>query len=386
MQLGPLCKLSDQQKSKRNCEIGELNLVFEKRTGWIGVDVGTHTVKLAQVVRVGGGLRLRQAVVIQRPSPWPAEDSMAWALPNGSFDEISAGRSYGNFVGRSAASVLPMNICELHGLTVPQGSDREREAMIASELAEDWADRPSPMEFGFWETDTPLTNDRAGGFNVNVLSVSQLWIARLTQDCRNSSLDCWSIDGCPLAMARAVSLVSRYRNEQCVLVVDWGYSNVTASIVTNRRALYVRKLRDCGLRRLLDCLSAELGVTEDEAQHLIDSQGLVGSGQDAHADREVQNAIATAAHDTIVTMVDQLERTLQFVDSQRRHLVPNAVWLMGGGATIRNVGPRLEAELQMPVHIWSMPTDTTQLAPLEGQRSALFGTAAALSALAWRAA
>jgi Tfp pilus assembly PilM family ATPase len=360
--------------------------VFENRIGWIGVDVGTHTVKLAQVRRSGNSLRLRQAVVIQRQAPWPEEDSMVWAVPNASHDEISAGRSFGNFVGRNAASVLPMNVCELHGLTVPQGTDRERESMIAGELAEDWAGRSVPMEFGFWETDTPQTNERAGGFNVNVLAVSQLWIARLTQDCRQSKLDCWSIDGCPLAIARAVSLVNRYRNEPCVLVVDWGYSNVTASIVVNRRPLYVRKLRECGLRRLLDSLSVGVGVTEDEAQYLLDSQGLLSPEREMDADRDVQDAVTTAAHGTIESLVDQLQRTLQFVHSQRRHLVPNAVWLMGGGATIRNVGPHLAAALQLPVHVWSMPADTTQLTPLEGQRSALFGTAAALSALAWRAA
>lgn len=361
-------------------------MVLTSRVGWIGVDVGTHTVKLAQVVRAGGGLCLRQAVVIQRPAPWPDVDSMAWAVPCASHDEIHAGRDYGKFVGRNAASVLPMNICELHGLTVPPGTDQERRTMIAGELAESWSERPSPMEFGFWETDSLQANERAGGFNVNVLAVAQLWITRLEQDCRQSSLDCWSIDGCPLAMARAVSLVNHFRREQCVLAIDWGFSNVTLCIIFQRRPMYVRRLRDCGLRLLLESIGTGLGITEDEAQHLIDIQGLLSPDTESTDDQELQAAITEAAYGPIETFLQQIERTLQFVNSQRRHLMPSAVWLMGGGATMRNVGPYLAGKLKMPVHIWGMPTDATELPHMDGRKSALFGQSVALSALAWRAA
>jgi len=361
-------------------------LVIANRIGWIGVDIGTHTVKLAQVVRAGGNLRLRQAVVIQRPSPWPEEDSMAWAVPCASHDEIYAGRKYGTFVGRNAASVLPMNVCELHGLTVPPGTDQERRTMIAGELAEYWSERPGPIEFGFWETDSPQANERAGGFNVNVLAVAQLWIERLTQDCRQSSLDCWSVDGSPLAMARAVDLVNRFRRERCVLAVDWGFSNVTLCIVSQRRPLYARRLRECGMRLLLESICTALGVTEDEAQHLIDTQGVISPEVDSSGDQELQVAIAEAAYGTIESLIEQVQRTLQFVQTQRRHLLPSAVWLMGGGATIRNIGSHLSGKLGMPVHIWGMPTDMTDLSHFDGRRSALFASSAALSALAWGAA
>jgi hypothetical protein len=70
---------------------------------------------------------------------------------------------------------------------------------------------------------------------------------------------------------------------------------------------------------------------------------------------------------------------------QRRHLHPVAVWLMGGGASMRNIGPWLENQLQMPVHVWTMPGDDEPL-PAAGNRTALFAGAAAMSALAWRAA
>ena len=54
---------------------------FSQRLGWIGVDVGTHTVKLAQAVREGAGVRLHRAAVIQRPSSWNGDDGLAMEQP-----------------------------------------------------------------------------------------------------------------------------------------------------------------------------------------------------------------------------------------------------------------------------------------------------------------
>jgi len=129
-----------------------------------------------------------------------------------------------------------------------------------------------------------------------------------------------------------------------------------------------------------------MGVTEDEAQHLIDSHGVLSSGSDEAGDQELQAAITEAAYGTIDALLQQVQRTLQFVQTQRRHLLPSAVWLMGGGATIPHIGSYLSGKLDMPVRIWSMPAVNTNLAPADGQHSAIFGVSAALSALAWRAA
>lgn len=310
---------------------------------------------------------------------------MAWATPNTSRDEISAARSYGGFVGRNAASVLPMNVCQLHGLTVPQGTDQERQAMIASELADDWAERPSPLEFGFWELDNTAPSERASGFNVNVLAVAKPWITQLARDCQQARLDCWSIDGIPLAMARAVNLVAN-RSHHGALAIDWGYSNVTLSVVVNHRPLYTRQLRECGLRHLVDAICGRLGVTEDQAQHLLDTQGVPAPEGDATGDREVQMAISEVASEILDTLVEHVQRTLQFVHTQRRQLTPDEVWLMGGGGTIRNVGTSLAKALETPVRIWSVPKHGPQLPCAEGARMALFAPAVALSALAWRRA
>mgnify|MGYP002073266414 CR=1 FL=1 len=361
-------------------------LVLSGKLGWIGVDIGTHTVKLAQAMRTSSGIALRHAAVIQRTNSWSDDDNLAMSPPEESQAEIRAALECGDFRGRSAACLLPMNVCELRGLKVPLGDPEERRAMIANELADDWVERPTSMEFDFWEVSVDKGAETPESFNVNVISVAQPWVSQLAGDCRQASLDCWAIDGTPPAIARAVGMAARLRSDQRVLAIDWGFSNATLCVVGNDRPLYARRLHECNFRRCLDAIQAEFGVSLDRAQHIVDQHGVLGADGTASGDRSIQEALTYAIDDTVRQLVEETQRTLRFFESQRRQLRPSAVWLMGGGASMRNVAPHLCKLLELPVHVWSVPQDPQGSFPPGANRATLFGNALALSALAWRAA
>jgi type IV pilus assembly protein PilM len=361
-------------------------LGLSQQLGWIGVDVGTHTVKLAQAVRDGAGARLHRAAVIQRPTSWTGDDALALEQPITSSAEIRAALECGGFGGHNAICSLPMNVCQLRCLNVPPGTDQERRTIIGGELAEDWAELPHSMEFDFWEMETARAEKGTDSYNVSVLAASRLWVSQLFHDCRKNGLDCWSIDGVPLAMARAVSLVGGASGGRRVLAVDWGYSSVTLCVVGDERPLYSRRIHDCAFGRVLDAIMRTFNVTLDEAQHLADRQGLATTADESDADATMCRAITEAAAQPIEELVRQVRRTLQFTEAQRRHLQPTAVWLMGGGAAMRNAAPYLEKELDLPVHAWKLPHEGETIACAAGNRSAVFSSALALSASAWRAA
>jgi type IV pilus assembly protein PilM len=356
------------------------------RLGWIGVDVGTHAVKLAQVVRDGSDVRLRRAAVIQRPASWPATDRLGVDQPVSSMMEISAARRCGQFAGRNAICLLPMNVCQLRGLAVPPGDNDERRAMIEDELTAEWEEQRVAMDFDFWELETDQPEKGSDTFNVNMLAVARPWISQLARDCRQAGLDCWAIDGAPLSMARAVSLTGGLASGRRALAIDWGYSNTTLCVVGDSRTWYARRAPDCAFGQALAAIASSLDVSLDQAQHLADTQGISITTDGQEADLTIQTAIRDAVEKTLVGVRDQARRTLQFLDMQRRHLHPSAIWLMGGGGSMRNVAQWLAQELQLPVHIWTIPSDGASLTCAEGSRSALFAGAAALSALAWRAA
>ena len=66
--------------------------------------------------------------------------------------------------------------------------------------------------------------------------------------------------------------------------------------------------------------------------------------------------------------------------------VVGGVRLMGGGATMKNIGPYLAEALSLPVHVWKLDTEAEPIDCAAGNRAAVFGSAVALSSLVWRAA
>ena len=362
-------------------------MILSSNLGWIGVDLGTHTVKLAQAVRTSAGIRLRHAAVIQRSSPWSELDDLAQGEPDPSWPEIGAALECSGFGGRNATCLLPMNVCELRGLKIPLGNDHERKAMIASELADDDNGRFANADFDYWELGGNQGVETADGFNVNVISVSRPWIDQVASDCQRARLDCWAVDGTPLAMARAVGLTTPQQSGQRVLAVDWGFSNTTLCMVGKGRPLYARRLHNCCFRKCLAAIQESLGVTLDHAQHLVDVHGVLTPGANnttVAGQLEIQAAVTDAVAETADSLVAQIWRTLQFIESQRRHHHPTMLWLMGGGASVRNIGPYLSKKLELPVSIWSAPTDVERDGADLGRETPLFAAAFALSALAWR--
>jgi type IV pilus assembly protein PilM len=361
------------------------SLRLSQRYGWIGIDVGTHTVKLAQTVRDGASVRLHRAAVIQRPVSWTGEDGLALEQPITSYPEIRAALECGGFEGWDAICTLPMNACQLRSLNVPPGSDHERRTIIADELAEEWSAQRNAMEFDFWETEPERTEKGTDSFNVSVLATSREWVSQVWGDCRRNGLDCWAIDGLPLAMARSVGLAGGLAGGRRALVVDWGYSNTTLCIAGDDRPLYSRRVHDCAFGRVLDAIMNVFDVTLDEAQYLVESEGVAAEGNSS-GDSQTAQAITRAVAGTLDGLVRHIGRTLQFTEMQRRHLQPAAVWFMGGGASMKNIGTYLSDALSLPMQIWGMAPDADPIECAAGNRSAVFGSAAALSAVAWRAA
>lgn len=356
---------------------------LSQNVGWIGLDVGTHAVKLAQVVRDGTGVRLHRAAAIQRTATWAGDDSLAQDQPITSQAEIRAALECGGFEGRNAVCALPMNVCQLRSLNIPPGSDDERRTMIADELAEEWADSNNHMEFDFWEMLPAGGDKQQDAFNVSVLAASKLWIGQVWRDCRKAGMDCWAIDGTPLAMARAVGMLGGFGGGRRALAVDWGFSNTTMCIVGDERPMYSRRIHDCAFGRVLESIMRTFESSLDEAQHLAEVEGLSVPGEAASGTAQ---AITDAAANTLEELVRQMSRTLQFTEMQRRHLQPATIWLMGGGAALKNVQPYLQHALSLPVHIIELRGGDEPIPCAAGSRSAVFGNAAALSALAWRGA
>ncbi len=350
--------------------------------GWIGVDIGTHAVKLVQIERRGTRIHLSEAMVVRRREAWQDSGFVA-PPPAESSEEMRAGLALGQgFTGRNAAVTLTMSLCDVRGVNVPEGSDAERREMVARELQALAGHTDESREFDFWPVDLGADQPTAPE-NVLAASISCDWAQRVAQDLTAAKLVGQTLDALPLVLARAIEIGAPGSSQVPVAAVDWGYRRATLCVVLNGRPMFVRCLRDSGFASVIATLGRSLSLTSEESQKLLTDHGLPSKTRDEMDD--LQEVIAEVVAQPLQIFAEELERTMAFLHQQRRALVPQKIVLFGGGAAMRNIGPFLTDKVDVPIAPWNLEGQ-----PQYGGRNRpplpLLGSAVALSALAWETA
>jgi Tfp pilus assembly PilM family ATPase len=235
--------------------------------------LGTHTVKLAQLEKRAGTIRLAEALIIRRPQPWQVCDEGSQVGPWESRHEIRAALSLGaNFHGRNAAVTLPMAVCDMRECQIPAGAEQDQcWEPVAQELKAAWGNTFDQRELGIWAADQPVDRGKSNK-NVFAFSIQQTWAARIARDMSQSGLRGQVLDGLPLALGRAVQLGGNCVANEPVVAVDWGYQRASLCAVWNGHPYYVRCLKGGGLIAVVEALCSTLPVTPEEAQQLLTEQ------------------------------------------------------------------------------------------------------------------
>jgi Tfp pilus assembly PilM family ATPase len=358
-------------------------VVTFRKKGWIGVDIGTRSIKLAQVEQAATGLRLSDSRVIPRRVPAKGDDTDA-SCPVRSEQEIRSALSLGRgFSGRAAACALSMRWCQAKSLTVPAGSKAEQRSIVAKELRNRHADGSDEQEFDFWHTGAAETDSEIQSENVIAMTIPHRWAVQIADDVRHSGLICHALDGLPLALARAVWMSSASGDDQASVAVDWGFSEATFCTVTGGQPTFVRRLRACGFGSVLQAICRAFDVSLDEAELLVNGSGLPGDEPGQSAKEQFQEVLFEVAADPLSTMVEELGRTLGFLKRSDSAAVPGRMWLFGAGALWKGANEFLSSRINHPVETWSLETAGVHTAAESPVPAEILAPAIALSSLAW---
>ncbi len=351
-------------------------MIRKQQTGWLGIDIGSACVKVAQLARNNDGLSVVGRAIVPRSTHVPETDAEEAAEPVWTaVGEIRAAVSLERaFRGRQAAVSVPMGFCDVHqieNLPLDEGDAdhlvREAIETITQCSAED-------LEFDIWPAEI---ESQIGSQRWNVLAVARPWSDRVYHDIVDSGFACRTIDGLPHTLARAMSLKAGGEPLPPVGVLDWGFSQATFCVIAEGHPAYVRSLKDCSLDRTLSTIATELGVTLDEAYVLLEEHGVRGLTKNSVND--ITAMIAELTAESVRHLEQELSRTFAHIGFQRRAIVPQQLYLFGGGALTAGLTGYLSRRLRIETHVWSLTNE-----PVENTRhDCLFGSALALSALAW---
>jgi type IV pilus assembly protein PilM len=292
---------------------------------------------------------------------------------------------------------------DLRAIHLPEGSEAERRAMIGNELEGLSDDDAGRRVFDFWDIRPP---EQSKLENVNVVSLPEDEAVAVVDCLSRAGLRCRVIDGLPLAIARAVAMADgtdgarRGETATAVGALDWGAVSATFSVLWGHRPVFTRQFRDCGFSAMPAAVSQALGLSLADAEQLLTTHGVCDPAGRKDPLRDVQEVITDVTGGLLNEVVSQLNKTLSYPELHRCGLVPEKIWLLGGGATVRNLAGLLSTKVHRSVETWRLegmkdegsgmnedngciPGHSSLIPHPSSLPTAMLGPAIALSALAF---
>lgn len=365
-----------------------LTMLFQQhKPGWLGIDIGTASVKIAQAARTAEGVTCAARILVPRVASLVSSETqdevdetareVAWSVQG----EIRAGLSMQDgFRGRSAAVALPMADCELYQVSLPMLEPEDFDLHVSRALRSISRTSVENLQFDFWPSE--FEPRRGKDHQWNVMGVARRRSDRAYRDLLENRLSCKLIDGAPHALARAATYTRVGNADDSFACLDWGISRATFVLIHHGNPVYVRILKDCGFQRMLNELAETIGVESAEAHHLLMQFGIGRSGSDARAKEETA-LIREGVNNALLRLQQEFDRTMRYLQCLRRPHVPQELILFGAGALVRGLPHHLAARLGLKTGVWSLDSSRARLPGGPASLDCLFGTAFGLSLLAW---
>jgi type IV pilus assembly protein PilM len=339
-----------------------------RQRGWIGLDCGVRTIKIAQLERAGDNYRFSARWAIQPADSVPLDRDVIAA--GGLKSRLaSIQKMMPLLAGRNCAAVLPTPTMDFRMFELPQADVETESAMVAEALATELGIEPSEFSFDYWRN-TVKDLPPAQLSPVTVLATPKTVVRSFADQLLSAGLECSVLDGLPCALARAVNLVYDTSDEPAV-ALDLAYSTPVFVLVHHGRPIFSRALRGGSVQSLMQPLQEALQISPDECEHLLENHGVPSAAGGVVAQR-IFKVISPPLHNMVV----EVERTLMYLAQQFRKLRPRQMWLFGSGAKIKHLPEYLGERLHLPAAPWGLSHNADA-------GDAEFGVAAALSALAW---
>ncbi len=349
----------------------------KKKLGWIGVDVGISTVKVAQLAKTKQGYCLEASAIVPRQSPLPLVDTLPREVVP-SRDELQAAKSLQDgYRGRRVAAALPMSLCDLHRFDRDLNREPNAQSILRQAIETATQQSVEGLQCDYWSA--PATESQPAWSQALTIPIS--WTDQVCEDIAHVGWRCEAIDGQPLAIARALNLIHQGDPSKPIAGLDWGSGRATLCFLEHRQPSYVRTLKLCGLGDLFDNLRRNLEISDVDAQRLLEQHGIAGAT--SVGSTEVATLLTELVSEYLTTLVQELERSFSHFQYLRRLPKPKHLYLLGGGAMIKGLDAELSSRLKIKTRNWQLPSHDAGRQSVESRAECLLASAIALSALAW---
>jgi type IV pilus assembly protein PilM len=354
---------------------------------WIGLDLGSQSIKLVELEQTAGGLRLVKQLIQELPQAQPGQaiDRTGWShhlaeaaggsLSAAPTDYDTAGRQTGSLsrsqvVGWLQSALKEFNAQEVHvsvggspvairRIRVPPMSARELPEAVKWQVKDSL---PFPVEetvLDFrivgevWEKDLKKTD-------VLVAAASKPFLQELIATIERCGVRVASISPTPAALWSCVSSLIPEANHGSVVLVEIGSELTHVAIVKDGQLRVVRDLAIGSAsmtQALVGVVASERGeivIDRSMAESFKRRYGVLTETSEGVTEEGVPLFhIASLMRPVLENLLTEMSRFLDFYKVQMEEEGVSRVLLCGGGATLRSLQPFLADGLGVTVELFN---------------------------------
>ncbi len=337
----------------------------------IGIDLGSHSIKMLQLERVEAGIRAVAAASREIPSDLSPTNE---AYPEFVRDLIRDMLSRSAFKGRSVVSALPTTAVHYKNLRLPKMPAAELQAAVEWEAGEHLQFMGEPAAIQYIEAGE-VTQGEDQRLEVILLAASQALIEQHVAILTGCGLQPIAIDATPNALARCLHRDRDYEEDINVeqmpvsVMIDIGFDASKVLIYRGRQIVFF-KLIDIGGRKLDETIATQLKMPVSEVSDL--RRQLSDEAVDSDSDDEVspsrpnqvQRAIFEALRAPVSHLARELALCLRYYSVTFRGRRPEEVMLVGGESRQSWLVPLIEEGASVKVKLVN-PLDGIDLASVD---------------------
>ncbi|WP_417226502.1 type IV pilus assembly protein PilM [Amphritea sp.] len=313
-----------------------LSFLSKQEKGWVGIDIGSSSIKMVALSKRGRGLRLDSYAIVPLPSSAVIESSIQDVAQVS--DAVEAGLKICGGGLSTCVAAVPSSAVITKTIQLSNAfTDYELEEQVKLE-----ADRFIPYPLNEIALDFEVLGPAEGSPELNdiLLVACRRDDVEMREDAINSSgLKCEVVDVDRFATERVVPLLEKGDHEgRLVGLVDIGASTLTLNVFKNGRVVYDRE-QAFGGNDLSNLIHQQSGLEAGEVEHLLRSGELSD---------ELKESVVLPFRSTVS---QQVSRSLQFFYSSGPHNELSKLYILGGTAAIDGLAEQMQAEVGVEVEV-----------------------------------
>ena len=305
---------------------------------FFGIDIGSHSIKVAQVQQKGEGKAKLEAIGhLETPVGILSleDDNAKTELAN----KIKQIHSASGISTKKVVAALPESTIFTRIILLPDVPEKDLEESVYYEAKQYLPTPVSDVQLDY----IPISKVQIEGKNLirALLVAAPKAIAQKYIDVMElAGLELLALETETIATARAVSFVSPL--EQGALVLDFGSAGTDVSVIKGRNLIFSQSI-GTGSDQLTKAITADFGLDYQQAEQYKRTYGLLSD----QADGKIANSLAPIMQ----VIINEINKTINYFRAHLQESTPKQILIVGDGAKLPGLPEYLTQNLGIQARV-----------------------------------